>query len=456
MTQEKHKKEKTCLIAVIGGGAAGLAAAITAAREIQALSETEKEEIRKRCGLGHQLSVVLLEKNDRVGKKILATGNGRCNLSNAQIDIKRYHGSQPDFARGALFRMNQEQTIDWFRQMGLLVKTEADGRVFPYSLQAAAVLEILRLEASRLQIDIKTQFDVASIQQETPLFIGNQPLKQAGGFLISSQDGRKQSAMQVILASGGKAAPASGSDGSGYALYTPFGHKKKPTFPAIVQLKTDTNWSGGLAGSKFEGRIAIVEHNKILQQEEGEILFTKYGLSGPPVLQISRLVAEAKLNNRLNSIQIQLNFLPDWRNDMVIAWLFERRHYDPDLSLTDFLTGLLPKKIGQVILKQTLGLSLASNCGQLADHALLKLAEALKQTYLSVTGTLGWDQAQVTAGGLDVTQFDPVSLASQLQSGLFAAGEVLDIDGDCGGFNLQWAWSSGCQAGKSAVKAALS
>ncbi len=447
---DHQEKPRRSLITIVGGGAAGLAAAIAAAERLSRYTKTEMNEIRSRYHFDFDCPVTILEKNDRVGRKLLATGNGRCNLSHQDISFKSYHGHHAAFAKHALQFMDTAKTIDWFSQIGVPVRTESDGRIFPNSLQAASVLDNLRFEADRLRVKTVTQFNVIKISPGQPLFIGSQALEASPGFDILAEDGRMLKSELVIVTGGGMAGPAFGCDGSAYSLMEQMGHTMTPVFPALVQIKTGTGWSGGLAGSKVEGEVSFFQGGERRRSEQGEILFTRYGLSGPPVLQLSRLAAAAE-HHQLRDAWIELNFLPQWHDDQLSLWLKRRADHSPDLPLSDYLTGLLPKKIGQALLKQSLHQPLSQTCGLLDQKQIDTIVHSLLHTRLPVCGTLGWDQAQVTAGGLDVNQFNPATLESSLQSGLFAAGEIFDIDGDCGGFNLQWAWSSGHLAG---VKAA--
>ena len=247
-------------ILIIGGGAAGLVAAVAASR--------------------NGAEVIILERMDRVGKKILATGNGRCNLTNINMDIKRFHSSYPKFIKGVLNRFDLRQTLDFFEQMGIAYKVEDAGKVFPMSEQASSVLDVLRHELQLLNVQEECNAEVIKIQRKN-----NQ-------FILSLKDGRKISGDKGILAAGGKSSPNLGSNGSGYELVIPFGHKLISTFPALVQLVLDAWFLKRLKGVKFNGKVSIVEDNNILQTEYGEILFTEYGISGPPILQLSRKAGE--------------------------------------------------------------------------------------------------------------------------------------------------------------------
>lgn len=426
-------------VVIVGGGAAGLMAAIAAASAWRDSTGSKP--------LNAVDPVILLEKLDRVGKKLLTTGNGRCNLSNESTDLTHYHGQDPDFAKPALTSFSVSQTLAFFREIGLPCRTEEKGKIFPYSLQASAVLDILRQTAERLGVRTLTGFAVSRIARSG----------SGGGYRLSAGDGRQVDAARVIVATGGLAAPGMGCDGSGYALMERFGHKRTELFPALVQIRTETSLVRGLAGIKFDGTARAVCGGSILGEAEGEILFTEYGLSGPPMLDLSRVVAETLMHAGQPAVNILLDFLPDMKKSELNAWLTYRQQIDPNLELSEYLTGLIIKKLGQALLKRLLDgrATLASPVSLLTSDDISRLAELLKSLPIRAVGTRDWTQAQVTAGGLSTDGFSAESLESRMAAGLYAAGEILDIDGDCGGFNLQWAWSSGWISGHHAMQACL-
>lgn len=433
-----NENDSTCLTAVVGGGAAGLMAAISAALVFK--NESRPPAV--------QFPVILLEKADRVGRKLLATGNGRCNLSNRDQSADHYHGHDPEFISSVLDRFPLEKTISFFRGLGLLCRTEEDGRIYPFSLQASAVLDLLRRAADHLGVCTLTAFTASEIRFT---------IDHGISCLIYAADGRMVRARTVVAATGGLAAPAFGCDGSGFELLKRHGHVCSPLFPALVQIRTETDLVRGLAGIKFDGSARLRINGDPVRTESGEILFAEYGLSGPPVFDLSREISEALQSRPPRQVEIVLDFLPDMDHQALLSWLHERRQSDMDLPMADFLTGLVVKKLGQALLKRCLAqqLTLASPVSMLTDTELERLAEMLKELPLRVVGTLGWQHAQTTAGGLVTGDFDSSSLRSRFQPGLFAAGEILDVDGDCGGYNLQWAWSSGHLAGSGAMKTAL-
>jgi hypothetical protein len=362
-------------------------------------------------------------------------------LSHRPLDGTPYHGNDPAFAEPALAHYDVATTLDWFAGIGLYHRIDPDGRVFPYSYQASAVLDLLRREADRLPIAVRTGCRITGMHTSQP-----------DGFVLATADGQKIAAARVIIATGGMAAPAFGCDGDGYALLAGLGHRLIEPHPALVQICTATEAVRGFSGIRVEGRATLSFRGKQLRQEDGEILFTDYGLSGPPILQLSRAVHHALLPGQPDALRLHIDFLPGLTADSIRIWLACRREMDPQLPLQQLLTGLLHKKIGLALVKQSCGLPLTEPVSRLQDSALTDLAGLIKDWQVTVTGTRNWTQAQVTAGGIATGDFDAGTLMSRKVPGLYAAGEVLDIDGDCGGYNLQWAWSSGLLAGERAAR----
>jgi hypothetical protein len=412
-------------VAIVGGGAAGLMAAISAARLLPSGS------------------VCLLEAQERVGRKILATGNGRCNLSHQTLSPDSYHGGDPAWIAAVLSGLGAEATQAWFRRLGLICRTDPDGRIFPFSYQAAAVLDLLRRACACLGVREQTGCRIVRLQPGV-----------ATGFDLTDSLGSTLHAQTVVLATGGLAAPALGGDAGGYALLTAWGHRLIEPFPAIVQICTETQQVRGLSGIKFDGRATLVDRGRCLARRFGEILLTDYGLSGPPILQLARLVGEQRVRAPGAVLAVHLDILPEWSLADLTDWLAERQDLDPLLPLNVLLLGLVHKKVGQALVRLATGRAPDEPIGRLAAADRQKIAALLKDWPIRVLGTRDWSQAQVTAGGLDTADFRPETLESRLMSGVFAAGEMLDVDGDCGGFNLQWAWSSGYRAGTSAARRA--
>ena len=392
-------------IAVIGGGASGLFAAIAAKND-----STE---------------VVIYEKEKRLGRKILATGNGRCNMTNINASLKDYHSRDVNFMQGALKRFWVDDTLSMFEEMGILWKEEEKGKVYPYSDTASSVLDVLRMRVDMLGIKTECEFAVVSVR------------KHGDGFIIENGTGEKRKCDRVIIATGGKAGASLGSDGSGYKLLQGFGHKITPLMPSLVQIKTDTEFVRKLKGVKVMAKVTIGGRD-----ETGELLFTDYGISGPPVFSLSSYLSSNKT--------VDIDIMPEYTYDDVYEMICMRCAYLCDFALEDFFVGMLNKRVGQAILKEA-GISpLSRKAATLSDNEMHSITKLIKHLTLNIKGTASWNSAQVTKGGADVSQFDKNTMQSRLVEGLYACGEILDIDGDCGGYNLQWAWSSGYLAGKAA------
>lgn len=405
-------------IIVVGGGAAGLFAAVVAGRK------------------GAQ--VTILEKNQRVGKKILATGNGRCNLTNTDMHISHFHGVNPKFAYSALNAFDNFQAIEYFEQLGITHKVEEEGKVFPFSNQASSVLDVLRYELERLGIETIVEAEVKEIR------------KLAKGFEVFTKDGAKYFAHRVILATGGKAAPNLGSNGSGYALAEQLGHHLIEPFPSLVQLKLAEPFVKQIKGIKFEGDAEIIVKGKTLAKAQGELLFTEYGISGPPIFQLSRTAAERlKMNQEVWVKVMLINHMP---KDKLVNYVTKRWQDNPEKNVSFSFVGFINKQLVPVLLKQAGVEDVNKLVARLTAREKENIINILQDWRFKVTGTNTWTAAQVTAGGIDVRDINQNTMESKLVPGLFFAGEIMDIDGDCGGYNLQWAWSSGYLAGKSAEK----
>ena len=394
-------------IAVIGGGASGLAAAIAAADS------------------GAQVTVY--EREKRCGRKILATGNGRCNMTNVNAQLKNYHGRDPGFIKGVMKRFWVNETIAFFEELGIVTKVEDNGKVYPNSDQASAVLDVLRIRCEMNGVNTVTDFEVSEIR------------KVKNEFLIISYKGEKKRADKVIIATGGKAAPDLGSKGVGYSLLKAFGHRITELRPSLVQMQTKGNTAGKLKGIKFTGTARMGKY-----EEEGEILFTDYGLSGPPIFSLS--------SRYENQNEIELDLMSAYSEEELLDMLYMRVCRNPDIALESFFVGMLNKRVGQVLLKELEIAPLSRKACTLSEKEIKACAAAIKHWKFPVRGTLSWNNAQVTKGGALTDDFNPATMESKLTKGLYAVGEVLDIDGDCGGYNLQWAWSSGIIAGRSAAK----
>lgn len=400
-------------IIVIGGGAAGLTAAIAAAR--------------------NRAQVTILEQLNRVGKKILATGNGRCNLTNIHTGIQYYHGKNPKFIHGAFGQFDVQQTMDFFEYLGIHCKVEGGGKVYPASDQATSVLEVLRYELQRLGVKERCEAEVVAVEAA------------GSGFIVTLKDGEILKANKVIVATGGMASPQLGSNGSGYHLLKSLGHHLISPSPALVQLKLKSPFLKQLKGVKFIGQATLGTGERVIRTEDGEILFTDYGISGPPILQLSRMAVQAL--NQNNHPWLRLDLFPQFSPDQLMELIQLRLAYQPEKPLDFSFVGLLNKRLIPVLLKTAEINPITMSARALKPHDLSRILSLLKGWTFDIIGSQPWSHAQVTAGGMDVGQVNPKTMESRLVKGLYLAGELLDIDGDCGGFNLQWAWSSGYVAG---------
>lgn len=394
-------------VCVIGGGAAGMLAALTAAEN------------------GHR--VLLLERQSRVGRKLLATGNGRCNLSNYHVSPAHYHGGA-GFCDFALSQFDVGETLQYFASLGLLTVSEASGRIYPMSNMAGSVLDVLRYALERPEIDLQTGQTVTAVR------------KIPEGFSVKTETDTF-SARCLILAAGGAAGSKVGGGMDGYRLAKSLGHHRTALYPSLVQLKTDPTYPRALKGVKAQCGISICRGSQVLARNSGEVLFTEYGVSGPAIFDLSRSVSAGG-----SDLTCLLNFFPDWEEAEVLHWLSQRQAAMAAHEASALLTGSCHTRLGQMICKSA-GFTNQRAAGLTRDD-LRRIARQATHFALPITGTCGFDQAQVTAGGLDTSEFDPRTLQSRLVPGLYACGELLDIDGDCGGYNLQWAWSSGRLAGK--------
>lgn len=402
-------------VIVVGGGAAGMISAISA----------------KKNGA----EVTILERNSRVGKKILATGNGRCNYTNKFLDAKNYHGKNFKFVYSPLSQFGVEETISFFEKLGIVPAIEDGGKVFPLSFQASSILDVLRYELDNLGIETICNAFVKDIENK------------GGKFLIKLEDGRRFNGDRIILATGGKAMPSTGSDGNGYNLAKKLGHNIVDIFPGLVQLKLEENFLKSINGVKVLGTAYLINKNKILREDRGDILFTDYGISGPPILQLSRKALE--LLNKGKEPILKISILNNIDKNELEESLKIRFAYMPKKTIEIGLIGLINKRLIPVILKET-KIDKFKNIANLSNEEIEKIARILTDWRFEIKGSKSWSNAQVTAGGVDTREIESSTMESKLVEGLYFAGELVDIDGDCGGFNLQWAWSSGYIAGQNA------
>ncbi len=375
-------------ISIIGGGASGLAAAITAAEA--------------------GADVTIYEKNDRIGRKLLSTGNGRCNLSNTDMAVSHFRGDS-SFINDII---NTADVASFINDCGIITREES-GRLYPYSNHASSVLDALRFKALGLGVKVINNCTITKIY------------KKMGRFYIENVNGIKYTSDKVIISPGGKASPALGSDGMGFKLLSSAGHTITPVYPSLVQLKCKKEQMKGLKGIRAYANAKLYSDNTLIKEEFGEIQFTDYGLSGIPIFNLS-----CYTGNLSGKITISLDLLPQYENVMPLL-----RDRNPEY----LFTGIFQRPLAIAVSDR------AKNGG------LSKVASVIKDFRFDILGTMPWENAQVTAGGAATAEFDS-NLQSKIVSGLYAAGEVLNVDGDCGGYNLHWAWASGIVAGRSAAE----
>lgn len=403
---------------IVGGGASGMTAAIVA----------------KDFGL----DVAIVEGTDRVGKKILTTGNGRCNISNRCVaePFINYHSNCDNFFSSVLSQFGVDDTLNYFLSLGLPIVPLKGGKLYPQSLQASSVVDILKMSLEDRNIPLYTGCKIKDIHKDKifKLSTNNDEYK-----LFTCEN--------LILACGGKSAPKTGSDGSAYNLAKNLGHSITKLLPGIVQLKLDYNHLKALSGVKFDGYAKLFVNDEEVKEDFGEILFTDYGISGPPILQISALASQATSTGKKTEVVVDL--MPNYTKDELIDFLechFAILSHRPILNA---FIGVINKKIIPVLLKECGITDLHMPCYELSWKEKNKLIQTLKSWKFTCTGTNDFNQAQVTIGGVTSSEINPDTLESKIVPNLHFAGEIMDVHGDCGGFNLQWAWSSGYVAAKS-------
>lgn len=398
-------------IAVVGGGPAGMTAAIHAAKA--------------------GAFVTLYEGNGRVGKKILSTGNGRCNFSNEKMGAQYYHGSGRELAAHILEHFGTEWTAAFFEGLGMRIKSR-DGYLYPASDQAATVLDLLRYELERRQITVHTGTQITGIRP------------QNGKFMLVPGETVYDA---VILACGGCAAPETGSDGNGFALAEKLGHRIIPPVPALCALRCKEKFYKQVAGVRCDAKVTLFVEGQEAASERGELQLTDYGLSGIPVFQLSRHAAKALRDHK--RVTARVSFLPDLDGEACNTFFEKRLATRAEDEMAVFLTGIVNKKINSLLLKLA-GIRENERAGTVNAAAFARLIRLYCGLETEIADTNGFDRAQVCAGGVDCGEVTE-QLMSKKQPGLYFAGEILDVDGICGGYNLQWAFASGAAAGETAA-----
>ena len=415
---------------IIGAGASGMMAAITA----------------KRRGR----HILLIERNDQIGKKILVTGNGRCNISNKNV-VQDYHkpvhyfGNNPKFVLSVLNQFGLEETLEFFHDLGVEFSEEDEGRLFPISNQAQSIVDVLLYEARELGIKIAKPNTVKNLDFDNDTQL----------FKLELNDGQEVETRKLVVATGGKSHHELGATDAGYEIATQFKHTITPTFPAYVALSVKSPLCHKLQGVKLEvkvkafSNVADGQGQELIAENEGTLMFAHFGLSAPSVLEISGQIAY-ELEVRKRKVKLEINFLPsigEHTDNNLQEIILDRWQKNPNKTLESSFIGVLPKKVFPAILEVN-GIDGKIKVAEVTKELRQKIVKLLTQYEFDIDSIRGFDEAHFTAGGVDTKEVDPKTLGSKLQKGLYFCGEILDIDGECGGFNLQWAWSSGAVVGK--------
>lgn len=396
--------------AVIGAGPSGIMASITASRN------------GKR--------VALIEKNPHIGRKLLSTGNGRCNITNTNVTPDRYHGADAAFVRKVISQFDQHATMQFFRDLGLVLKEEDNGRVFPRTNQASSVVEVLGQGLSRAGVHIVCDAQVTQVDKTAK-------------WTVCLADGRQLESKNVIIATGGRAAHHLGSTGDGLHWARKLGHSITPTYAALVPVETVESWPCEAQGTRVEARVWATCGGKTVIESSGDLLFTSYGLSGSSVMALAGTVAPLV---RTTCVMLHIDLYPDFTEEQLRQTVLQVLANGGDTPIRNLLAGLLPNKLIPVVLEHA-GHTESDRSRDFTLDSSADIARTMKNLTVTVSKLRPLKEAQVTSGGVNTEEIDPHSMQSKLVNGLFFAGEVLNVDGDSGGFNLQWAWSSGYVAG---------
>ncbi len=402
--------------AVIGAGASGIMAAVTAAK--------------------YGAEVTLFESSQRVGKKILATGNGKCNLGNLNFSMEQYYCEDQEKLHKMFRVFSVWDAMAFFESIGLMIKNK-NGYLYPYSEQASAVLDVLRMELDRMKVEVITETRI----------VGAIYHSEKGEFELQDAQGKNYSFSRVVIACGSPASLKKGEGMTGYELSAGFGHDIRPVAPGLVQLESDESFTKALAGVRCQAKVRLLVDGEEMASEAGELQFTEYGISGIPVFQFSRIAGYALKEGR--DVSVMADFFPD-QEDKVFAYMNRLRYETQmDKTLEEYLTGMLHKKINMVMIKQA-GLKPDMKAKEAGYRKIAELMENCRSLNIHISGEHGVENAQVCAGGVNIAQVS-TELESSMIKGLYFAGEILDVDGKCGGYNLQWAWTSGYIAGRNAA-----
>lgn len=402
-------------VIVVGGGASGLVAAISAARE--------------------GADVTLIEQKDRVGKKILSTGNGRCNLTNLYMTSECFRGDDLSIVTEVLNQFSYKETVQFFWELGVVLR-DRQGYVYPITDQASTILDVLRMEIEKLGVTLVLNQCVKDIE------------KKRTHFCVKTNQ-KTFSCDCVILSTGGKAAPVLGSDGSGYSLAKRFGHGLSPVVPALVQLKGKGAYFKQIAGVRMQAKVSLYVADSFAACDTGELQLTNYGISGIPVFQVSRFAAKGLYEKK--KVVVELDLMPTMSDTEFEQFIKERIAKHGHKKAESFLVGIFHKKWHALLLKES-NIKLNTVMSDVSEGNLQAFLSLCKHFKIEIEGTMNFEQAQVCAGGVKTIEINPSTMESIYEPGLYLTGELLDIDGICGGYNLQWAWATGYLAGTNAAK----
>ena len=404
-------------IAIVGGGAAGMMAAINSAKSGK--------------------KVILIEKNATLGRKILATGNGRCNLTNRNATLDHFHGATPNFIQTVLTQFDSAQTIKYFQSIGLILKEEDNGRIFPRTNQASSVVNLLKHKLIESRVDLALDTEVKEIEKINE---GSFQLRSSNGEIIESD--------KLIITTGGKASYFLGSAGDGYFFATNFGHTIVPIAAALVPIETVEKWPKEVQGVKVEAKVSLHIDGSLVSDRTGDLLFTHYGLSGPAIMSQSRAIGRLSDKSKIEFIVDLFPELQARELDSLVAASFEKNGKQ---NVKNALLGILPESMIVLILKLA-KIDPARKSAEVSKVSRLAAVNLMKELIFTVSALRPIKEAQVTSGGVVSDEINPETMESKIVKNLYFAGEVLDIDGDSGGYNLQWAWSSGFVAGENCSK----
>lgn len=410
-------------ILIAGGGAAGMMASLAAARNCK--------------------DIIIIEKMPQPGKKILATGNGRCNYTNYYQSEECYRGTDSRFAWNLLQKFGCMETVELFKTYGIM-PYEKNGYIYPLSEQAADVRNVLKRQIENANVDICTNEKVVNINVHL-----NKKTRKKDGFIVET-DKNNYYTRKLIISTGGKAGAVHGSDGYGYKLAKSLGHSLIPPVTALTSCILDENFLKEWAGTRTKGTVtAYSETGHLLSKDSGELQFVAQGISGIPVFQVSRYIS-AELYHKKKPYLV-IDIMPLYCIEEITNELKRRIKNPANLTVCDIFEGIINKRLAQALLKKC-SIPVKREAAGITHQEITKIAKTIKEWHLTPKATGSFEKAQVTCGGVKTSEINNNTLESKICNGLYFAGEIIDIDGICGGYNLQWAWTSGYIAGTSAAE----